>query len=460
MNHRTLDKNSQEEVTNLLSKGAHDTPIGNLVTDAFRSTFMTDVAIQPGGFTALPLWEGPLVAADVFRVNGYGFNTVNGLGFQMVTFDMYGESLLGGLEFGLSEIEKNDEFLIQVSGMQYFYDGTQPPFSRLKGVLINGSPIDPTALYSVTANEAVLQILDLLGIPYLNVQLYSGITEFQVLTDYINSQGGFIHPKTLGRILNVGDLQARGILIANGWMNSEEGFYLQDPSNSGKLLFSINLWNRIISGEPAGLVYLNLRNANFKFRSTDCEWLLIENSEATILGKGKVNGSGNFGFLIKALSDFEGMECLQGGLRIVIWDIDDGERIVYDNLLPQNIHGGIYIKNFIGDELEKLAAEEGESITLPNEYALEQNYPNPFNPSTTVKYSVPETGNVELKVYDIIGNEVATLVNEIKTPGSYKVKFNAAQLASGVYIYSLRAVNPSTGSGQVFVQTKKMILLK
>ncbi|MGB5529525.1 MAG: 5'-nucleotidase C-terminal domain-containing protein, partial [Ignavibacteriaceae bacterium] len=298
----------EEEATNLLSKGAHDTPIGNLVTDAFRSTFATDIAIQPGGFTALPLWEGPLVAADVFRVNGYGFNTINGLGFQMVTFDMYGESLLGGLEFGLSEIEKNDEFLIQVSGMQYFYDGTQPPFSRLSGVLINGSPINPTAIYSVTANEAVLQILDMLGIPYSNVQLYAGITEFQVLTDYIINQGGFIHPKQLGRILSVGDLQSRGLVLANGWMNSEEGFYLQDPSKAGKLFFSINLWNRYVSGEPAGFVYLNFGKANFKFRSTDCEWLLIENSEATILGKGKVNGSGNFGFLIKAMSEFEGME--------------------------------------------------------------------------------------------------------------------------------------------------------
>ncbi|MCW9094638.1 MAG: 5'-nucleotidase C-terminal domain-containing protein, partial [Ignavibacteriaceae bacterium] len=441
-----------EEATNLLTKGAHDTPIGNLVTDAFRSTFATDIAIQPGGFTALPLWEGPLVAADVFRVNGYGFNTENGLGFQMVTFNMYGESLLGGLEFGLSEIEKNDEFLIQVSGMQYFYDGTQLPFSRLKGVLINGSPVDPTAVYSVTANEAVLQILDILGIPYSNIQLYTGITEFQVLTDYIISQGGFIHPKSLGRILNVGDLQARGIVIANGWMNSEESFYLQDPSKTGKLYFSINLWNRYVSGKPAGMVYLNLYNANFRFRSTDSEWLLIENSEATILGKGKVNGSGNYGFLITAQSEIEGMECPQGGLRIVIWDIDDGERIVYDNLLPQSTHGKIFIKNFLGDELEKLAAEEGESINLPNEYALEQNYPNPFNPSTTIKYSVPNAENVQLKVYDVIGNEVATLVNETKSPGSYEVPFNASQLSSGVYIYSIRAGN--------FVETKKMILMK
>jgi len=98
----------------------------------------------------------------------------------------------------------------------------------------------------------------------------------------------------------------------------------------------------------------------------------------------------------------------------------------------------------------------------PTAYRLDQNYPNPFNPSTTVKYSVPEAGNVELKIYDIIGNEVATLVNESKTPGSYEVEFsakggsasggNAVQLASGVYIYSLRAGN--------FIQIKKMVLMK
>jgi 5'-nucleotidase len=446
----------EEEATNLLELGAHDTPIGNLVTDAFRSTFATDIAIQPGGFTALPLWEGPLVAADVFRVNGYGFNTVNGLGFQMVTFDMYGESLLGGLEFGLSEIEKNDEFLIQVSGMQYFYDGTQPPFSRLKGVLINGSPIDPTAIYSVTANEAVLQILDLLGIPYSNVQLYEGVTEFLVLNDYIINQGGFIHPKHLGRILNIGNTQTQTMLAANGWLNSEAEFFLDNPTVSEKLFFRMNLRNNF--GTINGTIKIDLHKANFSFRSDCCEWLLIENTFATALGKGKVNGVGNYGFLITAQSMTAGFESSQGKIKIVIWDIDDGERIVYDNLTPQNINGGaIVIKSFSG---EKIVAEDNNILSSPVEYSLSQNYPNPFNPSTTVKYSVPEAGNVELKVYDIIGNEVATLVNESKIPGSYEVQFNAAQLASGVYIYSLRAGNPSTGSGQVFVQTKKMILIK
>ena len=68
---------------------------------------------------------------------------------------------------------------------------------------------------------------------------------------------------------------------------------------------------------------------------------------------------------------------------------------------------------------------------LPESFELKQNYPNPFNPTTTIQYSIPSNGNVELKIYDILGREVATLVNETKAPGNYEVNFNAANLASG-----------------------------
>jgi hypothetical protein len=90
--------------------------------------------------------------------------------------------------------------------------------------------------------------------------------------------------------------------------------------------------------------------------------------------------------------------------------------------------------------------------TLPDVYSLSQNYPNPFNPSTLIVFTIPQKEFVSLKVYDILGNEVATLVNEEKAPGSYEVSFNAAEFGSGVYIYSLRA-----GS---FMQSKKMIFMK
>ncbi|MBS4035441.1 MAG: T9SS type A sorting domain-containing protein [Ignavibacterium sp.] len=86
------------------------------------------------------------------------------------------------------------------------------------------------------------------------------------------------------------------------------------------------------------------------------------------------------------------------------------------------------------------------------EYKLEQNYPNPFNPSTVIKYSVKETGLVELKILNILGERVKTLVKDIQPEGSYEIEFNARVLASGIYLYRLK-VND-------FVSTKKMILVK
>ena len=96
--------------------------------------------------------------------------------------------------------------------------------------------------------------------------------------------------------------------------------------------------------------------------------------------------------------------------------------------------------------------QSDEEILSVRDYELSQNYPNPFNPSTTIRYSVPERSNVVLKIYDILGSEVSTLVNEDKDAGIYSVNFNASHLASGIYFYRLHA-----GS---FVETKKMILMK
>jgi 5-hydroxyisourate hydrolase-like protein (transthyretin family) len=83
---------------------------------------------------------------------------------------------------------------------------------------------------------------------------------------------------------------------------------------------------------------------------------------------------------------------------------------------------------------------------------FQNNFPNPFNPSTTIRYQIPQDGIVTLKIYDILGNEVTTLLNEEKAKGRYEVNFNASQLASGVYIYKIQAGD--------FVSSKKMILLK
>ena len=88
----------------------------------------------------------------------------------------------------------------------------------------------------------------------------------------------------------------------------------------------------------------------------------------------------------------------------------------------------------------------------PNNFVLYPNYPNPFNPTTTIKYSIPKASFVVLKIYDIIGEEVATLVNAQKPSGNYSVKFDASNLSSGIYFYRITSCN--------FMATKKLILLK
>jgi len=92
------------------------------------------------------------------------------------------------------------------------------------------------------------------------------------------------------------------------------------------------------------------------------------------------------------------------------------------------------------------------STDSPTDLILHQNYPNPFNPSTKIVYRVKSREFIELRVFDLLGREVATLVNEVKAPGSHEVKFDARGLASGVYLYRLKA-------GE-FVQTRKLALLR
>jgi hypothetical protein len=103
-----------------------------------------------------------------------------------------------------------------------------------------------------------------------------------------------------------------------------------------------------------------------------------------------------------------------------------------------------------------LPVKENNNV-IPNEFSLSQNYPNPFNPITIIHYSITKREHVSLRVYDVIGNEVATFVNEVKEPGIYSVTFNSKTnenqyLTSGVYFYQLRS--------ESFVQTRKMILIK
>ncbi|MFA6980353.1 MAG: S8/S53 family peptidase [Ignavibacteriaceae bacterium] len=119
-----------------------------------------------------------------------------------------------------------------------------------------------------------------------------------------------------------------------------------------------------------------------------------------------------------------------------------------------NQEDGIYLDDIeiVTGSIVTSVKDQEYKQAIPSAYVLEQNYPNPFNPATTINYQLPKSGNVTLKIFDMLGNEVMTLVNGQKEIGKYTVQFDASSLASGMYVYQLR-VNDYTS-------TKKMLLLK
>jgi len=125
------------------------------------------------------------------------------------------------------------------------------------------------------------------------------------------------------------------------------------------------------------------------------------------------------------------------------------------SFVDENVSGGIFsyrLKQIDYNGNYEYSDVIEIEVGIPNEFSLEQNYPNPFNPTTTISYSIKEKVLVSLKVFDILGTEVKTLINADQTPGHYNFEFDASSLASGIYFYTLQAGK--------FVSTKKMILLK
>lgn len=112
-----------------------------------------------------------------------------------------------------------------------------------------------------------------------------------------------------------------------------------------------------------------------------------------------------------------------------------------------------------------IVAVGGVEGDVPETFDLDQNYPNPFNPSTTIRFQIPEAARVTLKVYNVLGQEITTLVDEERAAGTYDVLFDASALPSGAYFYRLQAGYPSFEIGRKgqlneFIQTRKFLLLR
>lgn len=137
---------------------------------------------------------------------------------------------------------------------------------------------------------------------------------------------------------------------------------------------------------------------------------------------------------------------------IALYHLNEGTGDTVFDSSGNNLNGTIFGATW-GDGILTVVTEE---LANPTEYLLSQNYPNPFNPDTKISWQTPTGGHQTLKIFDILGNEVATLVNEFRDAGRYEIEFKSStgsrHLASGVYFYQLRAGD--------FIQTKKMLLMK
>ena len=184
--------------------------------------------------------------------------------------------------------------------------------------------------------------------------------------------------------------------------------------------------------------------------------LLVIDYNGTSVKRFDSNGSyiNNF---ITGLSQAEGVDFFPNG-NILIGNgathsvkIYDSNGVYIEDFIPNGL-GGLITPNAIVIREVNPSSISGDGDIGEKNFILEQNFPNPFNPSTVISYRLPVTSEVTLKVYNVLGNEVATLVDEYKPAGSYETKFDASGLASGIYFYQLKA--------GTFVQTNKMAYVK
>jgi photosystem II stability/assembly factor-like uncharacterized protein len=143
---------------------------------------------------------------------------------------------------------------------------------------------------------------------------------------------------------------------------------------------------------------------------------------------------------------------LDAGLTWTVVSTPDSS-LIFKMMFPDSLHGfGVGTDGAIVKYKLSVSSVQDEDKYIPEKFILQQNFPNPFNPSSNIRYSIPQSSNVVLKVFDVIGKEIETLVDEEKPIGNYELIWNASSLPSGVYFYQLKA-----GS---FIETKKMVLMK
>ncbi len=245
---------------NLLQAGFKDTPVGNFVTDAFLYYVPeADIAIEPCGSTAQPLYTGPVVANDIFRMIGYGFNDGEIQHYKLVTFDLMGIQLLGGLQISLKSIELDDELFVQCAGLEYSYYANHNADDRLilESVKVNNEPIKLDSIYKIVTNEFVATLFSgLIGSPLPNYVVIDSLSEFKAVLNYASELQDLV-PVSEGRVKALIDTTI-GVEEMTGYnqnliiypnparSNSVVSFDISEPGIYSMKIF--NLYGQEISG--------------------------------------------------------------------------------------------------------------------------------------------------------------------------------------------------------------------
>jgi len=306
-------------------------------------------------------------------------------------------------------------------------------------------------------DEARLLDLDGLGNIYVCGVSTSNTTNIDYLTVKYNPAGieqwtARYSYSTLAKEDRPRDMvvDAAGNCYITGMSRSDQnwaGFSTVKYSTTGTELWA-NRYDPFHTEDPYGIALDNLGNIYVSGESNGDMYTIGYNSLGSELGNSRFT---NPGLSQEFVSD------------IVVDTSSAGSPKVYVSGSSEN---AVQDANYIVLKYSSITGIEDETSAGLNSFYLMQNYPNPFNPSTKIRYSIPSSPlnfspsqgegqgvrSVQLKIFDVLGNKVATIVNEEQPAGSYEVEFNAAELASGIYFYKLQA-----GS---FVETKKMILIK
>ena len=327
---------------------------------------------------------------------------------------------------------------------------------------------------------------------FVNQLIHEGNSVYAATTPYITNRGGVFTSSDAGISWQFMGLSNRDVLsIAkkdnyifagttyDGAFRTSNNGTTWAQTNSGLA----NLWvgalsfygNYIYAGTSSGIYYSTNYGSSWNFGGMDYKWIksLCENNGKLFAlcedGIYFLDSSNNWNKIeLQETNYFQFIKSFESKLfagvnRTLLMSEDNG--LTWQSIFESKedtFVSDVYANSQYlycgtsGDGLWKIKLSEvteiKEQIQHSLSYSLSQNYPNPFNPTTSIEYSVARNEYVSLKVYDILGNEISTLVNEVKSPGSYKVNFNGSNLSSGIYFYKFNAGNYSS--------INKMILLK